>query len=142
MEDNKMAIASVSILISNYGSKCLSGTGIRGENKCSQQGFWKEFAYSLIFNTELEEESMSPRSLRKQRRSTDNDHHELIPLQPFWNFRASRIIKTKTRCTQQKWHCRMRQVNTYCKCTPGVFWCSQCFVDHVSNALTGEVLDD
>ena len=72
----------------------------RGENKCSQQEFWKEFAYSLIFNTKLEEESMSPRSLRKRRHNTDNNHHELIPLQPFRNFWGSQIIKTKTRCTQ------------------------------------------
>ena len=61
----------------------------RGDNKCSQQEFRKEFAYSLIFNTKLEEESMSPRSLRKQKHNTDNDHHKLIPLQPFQNFQGS-----------------------------------------------------
>ena len=72
----------------------------RGDNKCSQQDFQKKFAYSLIFNTKLEEESMSPRSLRKQKHNTDNDHHGLIPLQPFQNFWGSQIIKTKTRCTQ------------------------------------------
>lgn len=101
----------------------------------TQQEFRKQFAFSLIFNQRLEDEELSPRTAKRRRRNR-NDGHELISLGPFENFRGSRIVKTKTRCTQRRCSCGARRCNTYCKCTPGVFYCSSCFVDHVSEAIT------
>lgn len=113
-------------------------TDLPHESTTSQQDFRKEFANALIYNAKLDEEQQSPSSSVKRRRR-NNDVHELVRLPPFRNFRGSRMIKTKTRCTQRKCLCGARRCNTYCKCNPGVFLCSSCFIDHISDTLSGEV---
>jgi hypothetical protein len=111
-----------------------------GGERMSQQQFRRQFAKELIFNTDL---STAPMSIRASKRKTvDRSAHELIPLSPFRNFKNGRVVRGKTRSVQRKCFCSARRVNTYCKCSPGVFLCGACFSEHVAHCVTGgQVVD-
>lgn len=101
----------------------------------SQQQFRRRFAKELIFNTDLES---NPSPLRaSKRKMNDQTSHELVPLSPFRNFKNGRVVKVRTRSVQRKCNCSSRRVNTYCKCSPGTFYCGACFSEHVAHCIRG-----
>ena len=118
----------------------LAKQNLFGEEERSQQNFRKHFAYALINNRFLLQDKT--RKERKTKRKTSDNHHKLVALPPYKIFRGARLIKSNTRSLQRKCSCGMRRVNTYCRCTPGVLFCTSCFVKHVSDAETGAQIDD
>ena len=100
----------------------------------TQIEFRKEFAKSLIYNKYIMKKE-TPASKRKSPRK--ESEHVLVKLDPFTNFdNGGRIIKSVTRCVQRKCQCGSRRVHTYCKCSPGIFYCNECFSKHQLDSIT------
>ena len=62
--------------------------------------------------------------------------HSLVSLPQYKTFQNARIRGCKTRYIQLLCSCEQRiRVRTYCKCSPGVMRCSECFKTHLINAF-------
>ena len=86
----------------------------------------KLIAEQLIHNKYLnkpEEKHMS------QRKNTNADCH-LIALPPHKKFDKSKEVFDNTKYNCWKCTCGDAHVRTYCQCTPGTFYCAECYATH------------
>jgi len=93
-------------------------------------GFRKLVARALIYNEYYaQEEEESPR--RSQRKNSRYCRaHELLTIPPFKKFRSDGCFENcKTKHNQRLCQCGKR-TRTYCKCSPGIHLCSECYVEH------------
>jgi len=91
-------------------------------------GFRKLFARSLIYNEYYEGEKPPSSSTRKRKHRCGA--HELITIPAFRKFRADgKLVECQTKHNQRKCQCGKR-TRTYCKCSPGIHLCNECYVDH------------
>jgi hypothetical protein len=102
-------------------------------DKQSNLEFRRELATEMIYNPEspeVEEDHQSKeRSCKKQKQV----HCELQTLSRFCAFDAhekTKIVTVKTEYNQRKCVCGMGRTRTYCKCSPGVHRCPECYADH------------
>ena len=62
--------------------------------------------------------------------------HLLVSLPQYKILKKARMCSCKTQYIQLKCSCKRRiRVRTYCKCSPGVMRCSECFKSHLINAI-------
>ena len=99
--------------------------------KMSQQEFRKTFCKQMIHNKYYGVPDTPTKA--KKKRKWEEPIHELVALAPFTNFKNTKIVKSKTRCTQRICQCKARRVNTYCRCMPGTLFCPVCYTKHISD---------
>lgn len=58
--------------------------------------------------------------------------HELVTIPKFKTFRGPDLVTCNTKYAQRQCSCRSCKCRTYCKCTPGVYLCTQCYAAHVA----------
>ena len=93
----------------------------------------KFIAQQLIHNkymSEKEQVDQTPTSDCSRRSTWQSSKHYLTTLPTFKKFKNSRIIKCKSK--YQKWQCKCKAacVMSYCKCSPGVIRCVECYAMH------------
>lgn len=99
-----------------------------GAYHSSYIAFRKQFAKELIFNEYLVPEGESPR--RTSARRAHLHTHELLTLPPNKKFRQDgAMVHSDTTYAQRKCACGNR-VRTYCKCSPGLHRCAECYALH------------
>ena len=64
-----------------------------------------------------------------QRKSTNADCH-LIALPLHKKFKKSKEVLDNTKYSNWKCMCGDAHVRTYCQCTPGTFYCAECYASH------------
>ena len=82
-----------------------------------------------LINNEYLQSGVSPRSVCK-RRSVD---HVLLTVPHFKKFVKGRLVNCKTK--YGKWKCTdcSRSVRSYCSCTPGLMYCTECYANHCAD---------
>jgi len=97
----------------------------------SQQEFRRQLAYGLIYNPFVVDETQgtSPRRARTVVRE-----HKLLSLPPYKFFdKAGRFKKCQSQYLQKQCSACSKRCRTYCKCTPGIMYCQDCYNDHKDN---------
>ena len=98
-----------------------------------QVNFRHKLGDELINNPYLTTQESRRRT--REAAAADMDHC-LTPLPPFKTFKNGRMRPCKTKYIQLKCACDNRtRVRTYCKCSPGVMRCSECFQTHLIDAI-------
>ena len=64
-----------------------------------------------------------------QRKNTNADCH-LITLPPHKKFKKSKEVFDNTKYNRWKCMCGDTHVRLYCQCTPGTFYCAECYATH------------
>ena len=79
-----------------------------------------------LINNEYLQSGVSPRSGRK-RHSVD---HVLLTVPHFKKIVKGRLVNCKTK--YGKWKCTKssRNLRSYCSCTPGLMYCTECYANH------------
>ena len=95
----------------------------------SMMEFRKSLVHQLIENRFLEQESRAEH--RRSARIQQSIGHGLLHLPPFKKILNGRIVNAKSRYPQKKCDRCHRGVQTYCKCTPGIYLCSHCIANHI-----------
>ena len=100
----------------------------------SMMDFRKDLAHQLIKNKYLAQEIRSDccQSVRIQQGITQG----LLSLPPFKNFLNGWMVNSKSCYPQKKCSCCPREVQSYCKCSPGSYLCSHCFSEHIEESNT------
>ena len=95
----------------------------------SMLDFRKSLSHQLIENDYFNQEAESQhcRSTRIQ----EGIGHGLMSLPPFKKKLGSRMVPSDLKYPPKKCNFCRREVQTYCKCTPGIHICSHCFEDHI-----------
>ena len=97
----------------------------------------KLIGQQLIQNRYILEENERPK--KQPRRGTR--HHHLITLPTFKKFEQGRLVKCKSKYQTWKCSCRAARVRTFCICTPGVLYCSECYAEHISEAVVNDLIE-
>jgi hypothetical protein len=104
-----------------------------GNAKQGNLEFRRELATEMIHNPDVpigeEDHQSKERSCKKQKQV----HCELQTLPRKCAFDAhepTKLVATKTEYNQRKCVCGLARTRTYCKCTPGVHRCPECYADH------------
>jgi hypothetical protein len=91
--------------------------------------FRKEFSKALINNsliiTQQENEE------RRATRSSIHTIHELCKIPKGMKFQGGRLTKSSMEYGQYKCVGCSRKIRTYCKCTPGMMYCSEHYAKHI-----------
>ena len=112
-------------------------------NLLSASYFGSELKEQVAFRYELGDELINnpygtAQETRKRRREVTgiDRNHSLMSLPPFKTFTKMRMRDCKTRYIQLRCSCeRSVRVRTYCKCSPGVMRCNECFKSHLINVI-------
>ena len=97
----------------------------------------KLIGQQLIENRYLIEENEWP---KKQPQRGTRSHH-LVTLSTFKKFEKGRLVKCKSKYQTWKCFCRAAHVRTFCICTPGVLYCSECYAEHISEAAVNDLIE-
>ena len=99
-----------------------------------QLEFRRLLAKDLINNPYLEKEQDDSPNTRKSKRNRDTGGHELQHIPRGKKFSGARLVPAKSNYAFNFCSCRTKRVRTYCRCSPGVLFCSLCFVTHCNEA--------
>ena len=91
--------------------------------------FRRKLAQVLIDNPYLAEES--ERDRRRSARVARSCCHELRTLPKKRKFDGSEIVISESDYPQTTCVGRHKKIRTYCRCSPGVYRCAQCFSEHL-----------
>ena len=107
----------------------MAATYFYNKKKISMIQFLKEFSKELIYNNAI----MNEREIEENRvlRSTKSKSHELLRLPINRKFKGSRMIRSNMTYGQYKCFGCKKKIRTYCKCTPGQFFCADHYADHI-----------
>lgn len=94
----------------------------------SQLQFRKEFSKELIYNNLIMKEVED--NEKRGTRSSNQLIHELVKIPKQMKFKGSRMVKSKMEYGQYKCVGCPKKVRTYCKCSPGVIYCSEHYAQH------------
>ena len=83
----------------------------------------KFIAKQLIYNKYLKK----PEEKRMSHRKNTNADCHLIALPPHKKFKKSKEVFDNTKYNRWKCICGDAHVRTYCQCTPGTFYCAECY---------------
>ena len=114
-----------------------AGVYFCGMAKIDAIGARKPIGQQLIENRYLIEENDQ---LKKQPRCGTRYHH-LVTLSTFKKFEQGRLVKCKSKYQTWKCSCRAAHVRTFCICTPGVLYCSECYAEHISEAAVNDLIE-
>jgi hypothetical protein len=95
-----------------------------------QLEFRRLLAKDLIYNPYLDTDEDDSPSKRKSKRQRESLGHELMRIPRGKKFSGVRLVAAKSNYAFNFCSCREKRVRTYCKCNPGVLYCSLCFVTH------------
>ena len=114
----------------------LAMTYFLGQEETGQIVFRSKLAQTLIHNRHYnDEEDMTPvlRS-KRQRRVPGHATHKLLTLAKSKKFDGGRIVDAESSYPQHKCSGCSKKICTYCKCTPGVYRCHECYgMDLIQN---------
>ena len=101
-----------------------------GHKKYGQIEFRRLLSKELIYNQYLQQEkaAASPRRSERVQKYT----HNLLTVPPFMTFHGARLVRATSRYPQRLCQCKARRCRTYCQCSPGVYYCPQCYAHHVA----------
>ena len=104
-----------------------------GSELLGQVEFRHQLGNELINNPYL----VTQEAQRRTREAATVDlEHSLTRLPPYKTFKKTRLHPCMTQYIQLKCACERRnRVRTYCKCSPGVMRCSECFKTHLIEAI-------
>jgi Transposase IS4 len=94
----------------------------------SQVSFRKELAYELIYNKYIVKETEEGAQRSRKRSSTVD--HELLTLFQFKKFKSNKIVASNMKYAQFKCGFCIKRTRKYCKCTPGIYRCQECYALH------------
>ena len=98
----------------------------------SMLNFQKSLDYQLIENTYLEQEERQQRHRFTQ--IQEGVGHGLVSLPTLRKLLDRCMVKSVSKYPPppqySQCHCK---VQTYCRCTPGVYLCCNCFADHIND---------
>ena len=104
-----------------------------GSEQLPQVDFRHQLGDELINNPYIATQETQRRT--REARTVDMEH-SLVRLPPYKTFKNLRMHSCKTQYIQLKCTCERRvRVRTYCKCSPGVMRCSECFKTHLINEM-------
>ena len=80
--------------------------------------------------SEKEQVVQTPTSESSRRSTRQSSEHCLTALPTYKKFKNLRIVKCKLK--YQKWQCKCKaaRVRSYCKCSPSVIRCVECYATH------------
>ena len=99
------------------------------EGDLSQINFRKKLAWELIHNKYIQEEVKE--GIRQSRRRSVNLDHEYVTLPTNSKFSNGCIATSNMKFAQFKCKTCTKKIRTYCRCTPGVMRCIECYANHV-----------
>jgi Transposase IS4 len=102
--------------------------------------FRQALADKLIYNTYYvkEQQDLVLNSPRRSRRSSTLDRHILLNLPKKRKFLKTTMVESTSDYPQFKCNSCKRKVRTYCRCSPGVIRCQDCFVKHYASILNDD----
>jgi Transposase IS4 len=103
-----------------------------GNDISSQLAFRKQFSKELIFNKYIQQEVVS--GLRRSKRKSIICEHELLTIPRGKKFLVDKIISANMTYQQFKCSGCTKRIRTFCKCSPGIFLCKECYVNHCRDA--------
>jgi Transposase IS4 len=92
--------------------------------------FRKAFSKELIYNRYIAQEQQEEH--RRSRRTSRNLEHELTTLPKKRKFSVTRIVRANMDYQQFKCSGCPKRIRTYCRCTPGIFLCKECYAKHIA----------
>lgn len=100
------------------------------KSKISMLQFRKEFSKELIYNNIImkEQDMEAKRVLRSSKQSA----HELIRLPKNKKFKGCRLVSSNMEYGQYKCFGCKKKIRTYCKCSPGLFYCADHYGIHIA----------
>jgi ribosomal protein L37AE/L43A len=107
-----------------------------GKEDVSQISFRKELSKELIYNKYIVKETEEGVK-RSCKRSSIFDH-ELMTLPQYKKFKSNKIVGSNMQYPQFRCgYCRKR-TRKYCRCSPGVYRCQECYANH----RAGDYIED
>ena len=67
-------------------------------------------------------------------------HHLLITLPTGKKFEKGQMVSCKGKCQSWFCSCKSAHVRTCCQCTPGVLYCTECYAEHVADAVVHDMI--
>lgn len=98
-------------------------------DELSTLSYRKLLAKELIDNKYYVNDAVD--SVRRSKRKSVNLDHEHLTLPPFKKFSGMNLIKHSMAYPQFKCISCQKKVRRYCRCTPGVFRCVECYASHI-----------
>jgi Transposase IS4 len=113
----------------------LASTYFYGRETTSFLDFRKDFAKSMIYNDYLDKENkeLTSDERRTSPRNRPKLDHELMTLPAKTTFKGTLMVSVQTMYHQLKCSGCARRVQTYCRCTPGVVRCNECYARHIAS---------
>jgi Transposase IS4 len=94
----------------------------------SQLSFRKQFSNALIYNKYIVQEREE--NVRRSKRRSSNLDHELLTLPRGKKFSANFIVRGNMDYQQYKCSGCIKRTRTYCRCSPGIARCTECYASH------------
>lgn len=100
----------------------------------STLAFRKLFAQELINNQYYINEQADPgERVRRSARLNSNTNHELLSIPPGKKFLDGKIVDSITKYALAKCSTCKKRTRSYCRCTPGVRLCTECYAIHIAS---------
>ncbi len=98
----------------------LAESNLYGRKQSSQQSLGKRFPYKLINNKYINDENDKGEPRSKRMMPTSNHVKEsILPYHTFW---GATLVPVQTEYIQRVCNCGQKRVQSYCSCSPGVFF--------------------
>ena len=101
---------------------------LRGVKHPPTLEFRRRLSRELIYNPYIDQDEGD---LRKSKRSLGEVTHTLLSIPRKKKFRGSQLVPSKCNYPQVTCIGKHRKTRSYCKCSPGVYRCSDCFAEHI-----------
>jgi Transposase IS4 len=108
---------------------CLVSHYFDGNKELSQIEFRKLLAKELIYNKYIQQEAED--GLQRSKRKSPNMDHEFLTLRVFTKFLVDKIVKANMKYAQFKCTDCTKRIRTYCRCSPGIMRCIECYAVHI-----------
>ena len=115
----------------------LAMTNIYGAPAMKQIQFRQKLARELMENTYLE---IDKREEMRKRTIDSVMVHKLLTIPRGMEFKGDHLVKSKIQYPQQKCSGSKRKIRTYCKCSPGILRCHDCYFKHTFDELISDSL--
>ena len=115
-----------------------------GQNKKeSVLVFCQKMAYDLIYNKWVPSEHQDHQGKEIRMWKQKKTHHcELLTLPLFKTFSGAEIVSCNGKYNRKRCFCGKIRTRTYCKCTPGVHRCPECYASHCEMVANANYRDE
>jgi hypothetical protein len=100
-----------------------------GMEQLSMIKFRKRFSKELIYNKYITMEEAD--AVAATARASRQTIHEALKIPVKMKFKLTRLVRSNMKYGQYKCNSCPRRVRTYCKCSPGVIRCNECYAKHI-----------